>query len=413
MQKTLFLFLSLFLSGTLVSQLTVNTFDEALHQGANTITDDFSFPDDISMYSEIYMHFHLSCPPGGCDPWDRFANIKVEKNGVEYEIGRYVTPYANDWCDWTLDVSAYRELLQGEVTLKSYIETWSNGWEITVDFEFIEGVPDYAYARVENLWVDYFLIYGDTIFYSINLEELDVNVPENAEQTIVRIVNTGHGQGNTLNAAEFSHMTHYLWVDGVDEFEQDHWKSDCDVNPCSPQAGTWQFARAGWCPGEEVTPWDRDITDLVTPGEEVALDYVLEPYFNSCSPWNPDCNDGQTCNECTYNGGTHTQPNYKISSQIIFYSNTEFTSDIPILDISSQLQLFPNPANDVVNLVFKGNGAISSVVVMDMEGELVHAESGIRSYLRSLDTSNLAAGIYLLRAEVNGQWINKRLQISK
>lgn len=332
------------------AQLTVTAFDEALHTGANTIEQTFDFPDDISMYSQVLMHFHLSCPPGGCDPWDRYANFKVVKDGEKYEIGRYVTPYANDWCDWTLDVSAYRDLLQGEVTLESFIDTWSNGWEISVDFEFIEGVPEYAHTAVLNLWVDYFLIYGDTLFYSIDLPELSANIPANAEQTILRIMNTGHGQGNTDNAAEFSFRTHQIHVNGAQEFTQELWKDDCDVNPCSPQSGTWQFARAGWCPGQEIPAWEFDVTALVTPGETATFDYVLEPYYNFCSPWNPDC-DNSVCSDCTYNGGTHTQPHYKIASQLVFYSQTPIAVGVEETEaVNAALNLYPNPTEDRIRI---------------------------------------------------------------
>ena len=194
--------------------LTVNTFDEVVHSGANTIEQDFSFPTDVSPYSDIFMTVALTCPAGGCDPWDRFANIKVKHLGESYEIGRYITPYGNGNCSWTLDVSDYRNLLTGDVTLVSFIETWSNGWEVTVDFEFVPGTPQYEHIAVRNLWVDYQFTYGDTLFYSIDLDEVVLPIPSNSQKTMIRVVNTGHGQGNTQNAAEFLSRDHVVEVDG-------------------------------------------------------------------------------------------------------------------------------------------------------------------------------------------------------
>lgn len=388
-----------FFSLPMLGQLTVNTFDEAVHQGANTITETFDFPDDISMYSEILMHFHLSCPAGGCDPWDRYAHLKVLKNGEAYEIGRYVTPYLNDWCDWTLDVSDYRELLQGSVTMESFIDTWSNGWEITVDFEFIEGTPDYMYTRVENLWVDYFIIYGDTIFYSIDLPEMVVMIPDNAENSTLRIMNTGHGQGNTDNAAEFSQKTHAIFVNGNQEFTQYLWKDDCDQNPCSPQSGTWEFSRAGWCPGQEVVPWDYDVTSLVTAGQSASFDYVLEPYFNNCSPWNPDCNNA-TCAECTYNGGSHTQPHYKLATQMIFYSNTQFPVSTDEIDAQNELQLYPNPASDQIRINYTSQSGTDQwqLRVFDSKGKIVRQFTTSPSIVFNtiIDIRDLAPGPYVV-----------------
>lgn len=385
---------------TLLGQsLMVPTFNGALHQGANTVSNTFTFPADNSMYGQILMHFDLDCPAGGCDPWDRFANFKVVKNGVSYEIGRYVTPYANNWCDWTLDVTEYRELLTGDVELESYIETWSNGWLINLDFEFVPGIPTYDYVQVSNLWVDYFLIYGDTIFYSIDLPEMTKTIPANTEKAVLRIVNTGHGQGNTQNAAEFSNMTHGIWVNGQQTHTQNLWKADCNTNTCSPQSGTWQFSRAGWCPGQEVVPDDYDITSSITPGQTATLDYKLQPYFNECSPWNPTCNSS-TCAQCTYNGGSHTQPNYKISAQLILYSSTPLT-DIEV-EKSTYIKVFPNPSNGS----FKVNMQLDQTTdvtlsVFDLQGKQISSEfvGPVQSRSFEMDLQGQASGVYLLRVD--------------
>jgi len=45
-----------------------------------------------------------------------------------------------------------------------------------------------------------------------------------------------------------------------------------------PQGGTWQFDRAGWCPGTFVDTYDHELTPWVEPGREVVLDYAIEPY---------------------------------------------------------------------------------------------------------------------------------------
>lgn len=402
----------LFPTGIQAQNLTVNTFNGALHTGANTVNDTFSFPADNSMYSQILMHFDLDCPTGGCDPWDRFANFKVVHGGTEYEIGRYVTPYGNDWCDWTLDVTEYREMLEGTVELESYIETWSNGWLINLDFEFIPGTPDYEYIQVSNLWVDYFLIYGDTIFYSIDLPELTRNIPSNTEKAVLRIVNTGHGQGNTLNAAEFSNMTHSIWVNGAQHSSQNLWKADCNVNPCSPQGGTWTFARAGWCPGQEVTPDDYDITSSVTPGQSATLDYKLQPYFNSCSPWNPSCSNGSTCTECTYNGGSHTQPNYKISSQLILYSSSPLTDIEP--EKPNYIQVYPNPSNGQFKVDMQLDQSSEVVLsVFDLQGKQLYEEAcgPVQSRSLDLDLSGQPAGVYLLKIDTGSSSSFQKLVI--
>ena len=51
-----------------------------------------------SNISAIKMYVKLSCPTGGCDEWDVYANVKVRDaaSGELYELGRYITPYWND-----------------------------------------------------------------------------------------------------------------------------------------------------------------------------------------------------------------------------------------------------------------------------------------------------------------------------
>ena len=82
-----------------------------------TVTDTIQFPHSNSGYSEIIMSINLECPAGGCDPWDRKAKIMAKHTGEWFEIGRYVTPYGVG-CGWTLDVTDYRSILEGDVVLR-------------------------------------------------------------------------------------------------------------------------------------------------------------------------------------------------------------------------------------------------------------------------------------------------------
>lgn len=105
---------------------------------------------------------------------------------------------------------------------------------------------------MEKLWDIGYLVYGDPSNpVDDHLDMSFVPVPPQAEFATVRIWTTGHGQGNTHNAAEFSQKNHGVWI-GLDHYEHLLWRNDCATNPCSPQGGTWQFNRAGWCPGDHV-----------------------------------------------------------------------------------------------------------------------------------------------------------------
>lgn len=402
----------IFLAFQMQGQMTVNTFANSTHLGGTlTVEETHTFPDDVSGYEQVIMKIALTCPAGGCDPWDRYSHIQIKHEGETYEIGRYITPYANNWCSWELDVTPYKNMLSGEVDMISYIETYQNGWNLTVDFDFIAGTPEYEYMDVQNLYVNYNRRYGDTIAFVNDLDAVEAMIDANAEKVWLRMNITGHGQGNTENAAEFSQKTHHLNVDGTDAFDHYLWKDDCNINPCSPQSGTWMFARAGWCPGQEVAPTDFDITSLTTPGDAVLLDYRLDSYYNQCSPWNPDCVDGATCADCLYNSTGHTEPNYKIVMQLIQFSNSEFSVGVAQTE-SIDFKIWPVPGNGIFNLQAYLPSVPIKTVLTDIEGRIIDQPSFDDTYLQTqLNYSHLSPGVYTLSIIGEDYTVNRKLII--
>jgi len=411
--KHFWLIIAVFFSvGAMAQSTVIPGFVGGLHQGGNLITETVDFPADVSNFSQVLMEVSLDCPAGGCDPWDRFANLSIEVGGQTIEIGRYVTPYGNDWCSWTIDVSEYRHLLTGTKTISSKIDTWENGWLVNTEFEFVPGTPDYEFVHVQNLWVDDNFEYGDTVFFSINLPEIVVPIPDNAEEVIMRVVNTGHGQGNTDNAAEFSQKTHAVHVNGSEVATHFLWKSDCESNPCSPQGGTWQFDRAGWCPGQGVTPFDVDLTNDITPGQSATLDYVLEPFFNECSPWNLACVVPTTCAECTYNSNGHTEPHYKMAIQLIIKSSTPLDIvSVTELAEADGTRVYPNPSNGTFNFEM-AHADFYQVAVTDVAGRLV-TNTSFNGQFHQLDLLNQQPGLYFVVAKSASRTYSKKLMIQK
>lgn len=296
------------------------------NSGNNRVINDLiQFPQSNAEYSEITMSINLQCPNGGCDPWDRKAQISVEHLNNWFEIGRYVTPYGVE-CGWSFDVTDYRSILEGTVNLRSYIDTWVEpGWLVTINFEFISGIPESPYINIRKVWNYSNLIYGDDT-NPINIPTFNGYIPSDVNNASLRMITTGHGQGNTGNAAEFSYKLHDIHVNGDPVFVHDFWRPDCENNTCSPQNGSWVYDRAGFCPGDKVFPQDFNILDYSSTGQEVQLDYVLQDYYNACSPNNPSCVDGATCPECNYNYNGHTEPFYFIESQLILHTNNHHSN---------------------------------------------------------------------------------------
>jgi len=198
---------------------------------------------------------------------------------------------------------------------------------------------------------------------------------------------TGHGQGNTQNAAEFSEFTHHVWVDGAETFEQHLWKTDCGENDCSPQNGTWLYSRAGWCPGQDVQPWEWDLGGLYTPGEEVNLDFVLADYTN--------------LNNTGYNGGSHTEPHYRCHTYLLQYSDKNIVAIDEQLKEISHLEAYPNPTNGFYYIKAKNEEQIKQVSVYAMNSQLLGTYFLEDANEYRVDLRDQANGVYFIKVQTN------------
>ncbi|MBL0097112.1 MAG: T9SS type A sorting domain-containing protein [Bacteroidetes bacterium] len=309
---------------------------------------DVLFPEGPENWSQIIMHVSVACPVTGCDPWDQAGKISLFKEGREYELGRFVTPYGKACGPWDIDVTDFKTLLTGKQKLQSFIQVWGpSGWMLTVTFEFIAAPTANPFQKITPLWNTDYHIYGDpNIPYTLPNITILVDAKSNTVST--RMTLSGHGQGNTLNAAEFSQMTHQLNVNGSNAFSHLLWKSNCGSNTCANQSGTWTLSRAGWCPGQGVTPIVNNLTGNVTPGSTATIGYTLQQYTNLL-------NTG-------YNGSSHTEPYYRLHAYLIESSDSaqgfsDFTN-ATATRITSPVGAPTLSANEIVKAIVKNNGSI-------------------------------------------------------
>jgi hypothetical protein len=269
-----------------------------------------TLPNDLHRYEQILLNIDLSCPAGGCAPWDVLADLKAITATGTYELARYITPYGIACGGWVVDITDFKSVLGGEVEFQASIILYTEeGWLLDMSIDLIDNAPSDTYYQLGRLWETGYHVYGDPGI-SDDLAPISVDFADNTENSHVRMTITGHGQGNTNNAAEFFEVTHNLNVDGA-PFQDHHlWKSDCASNPCDDQAGTWLFARAGWCPGQDVIPYIINTDAVTVPGSSASLDYELQDYTNLL-------NTG-------YNGSSHTEPYYRIFSYFIESSSTPY-----------------------------------------------------------------------------------------
>lgn len=367
----------------------------------------YTFPQSVGAYNDINAILNVECPniQGGCDDWDRWAFIDIKApDGNWIQLIRYITPYGVA-CNHELNLTDYSSLLQGEVELRVFIDTWgTGGWQLTLDTAYTAGAPNYAYSNVVEVWDGEFP-FGDPA----NLQPVPVfnaEIPQGVEASHLRVSNTGHGWGsnNTANAAEFFNATHYLDLNGTQTFTQHLW-NQCNPNPdgCTGQQGTWQYNRAGWCPGAISHP---DIYDLTAhAGTSFDLQYRFHPnYQDFCHPNNPNCVSGQTCPDC--NDGYN--PVYYVDTHIINQSNQPMvygnTLGIEVIDNTQiyDITVYPNPSQGIFQLKTQYPETTTRLTINTLEGRTVKAyyfktSSQLNEY--TFDVSSLAQGVYFINIE--------------
>lgn len=366
-----------------------------------------TFPQSVGAYNDINALLDVACPAiaGGCDDWDRWAFIDVKApDGNWIQLIRYITPYGVA-CNHELNVTDYMSLLQGEVELRVFIDTWgTGGWQLTLDTNYTAGTPEYAYSNVVEIWDDSYP-FGDMA----NLEPVEtfnIEIPAEVESSHLRVSNTGHNWGgnNTGNAAEFYNATHYIDVNGTQTFTQHLW-NQCNPNPdsCTGQRGTWQHNRAGWCPGAISPPHIYDLNPYI--GTTIDLDYRFHPsYKDYCHPNNPNCVTGQTCNDCD----DPSNPVYYVDTHIINRSNNPmvYGNTLGIKNIDNtqiyDITVYPNPSSGIFKIKTEFPESTTRMSINTVEGKVVKSyyfESTTELKNYSFDVSNLDKGIYFLNIE--------------
>ena len=286
----------------------------------------FNLHQDLSNVSQIKMFLQIDCPSTGCDDWDRFANVKVKDPNSDswLEIGRYITPYGNgtQQLDRGLefDVTDFKSYLTGSVELRIYIENWTTKADIvTVEFDFIEGTPDYQYYAVSEV-LGYHINSIDGVPYGVSHNfDLDKNIqiPNNAESVKLRTVISGWGHATPADTggracAEWCFRTHSIKINGSSMFQHNMGPIGCSSNPISQQAGNWQNDRAGWCPGM-IVPVRFNELDLASIGTSFNFEYDFEDWVSDGGVIDP-----------SFQSGAY----YAISTYVIVKSSTPLTSPI-------------------------------------------------------------------------------------
>jgi len=283
------------------------------------------FPGTETDYRKIILNITYACPDTlHCGEWDYVDNIYINRiNGlrgdsVNIELARMISPYGwffdSTWVfTWKVDISDYAILLRDSVEISfrhsGYENNTDRGWLVTLDFEIHEGPQVMECLGWDTLFQGNYP-YGDSSDPIENwLTPKTISNRYKADIARLRIIQTGHGMDDFENCAEFCSKWRKISWNGQLVDQREIWR-ECSTNPLYPQAGTWIFDRAGWCPGEVVYP---ETFDLPLDNEKNNLLIEMEPYIN---PNNPSAK-------------------YNISALVIYYKSPASKSDVTLQEIVS------------------------------------------------------------------------------
>jgi len=247
------------------------------------------FPSTGLPVRKIVAKLSYKCAPGmACGAWDYLDYVYIRRAGgssqpsKDIEAIRFITPYGNQFnstwnFNWHMDVTDYSMFLRDSVEIE-YIHTGYEGtnvgWQVTVDFAFIEGTPVANPINFTQLWNGSFL-YGDATNSIENYLTPDtVSIDPLCAYTKLRLLHTGHGSDANY-CSEFCNKYRTVKFDNNVMNTRARWRT-CGENALFPQGGTWLYDRGNWCPGNIVQP-DFTTSTSLTPGDHI-FDLDMQPY---------------------------------------------------------------------------------------------------------------------------------------
>lgn len=69
---------------------------------------------------------------------------------------------------------------------------------------------------------------------------------------------------------------------------------------------------------------------------------------------------------------------------------------------SGKIKVYPNPADNYLNIDATGTGEVYSYTLLSAEGRRIAEERNLTGGLQTLQLANLANGIYLLQLQTTG-----------
>ena len=318
-----------------------------------------TFPDGSVSYRKVIMVFTLgkyACPgnPQYCSDWDYTVQTKLMTPGGDtVELGRLITPYANSasmpasWKGvYRYDVTDFYPLLKNSATVRVHYSGYSGGFTANVRFAFIEGTPPRNVVGITPIWKNSYNYGHGPVAINAALDNVSLTAPAGTVSAENKFTITGHG-GDAQGCAEFCPNSFTMNLNNNQLVQQNFWRADCGYNNYYPQNGTWVYDRAGWCPGDSITPYSYAL-----PGVTANSNYTLNVTFP---------------NYTSVPSSSNSQASYIIESAVVYYGAFNKSLDASLDDIiaptNSQTHYRSNPhsGDPLISVRNEGSSAITSI----------------------------------------------------
>lgn len=318
---------------------------------------DVTLPQQGIKEETVLLEVELGCAEVGCSDWDYTVRFQWQTDDETFELGRLITPYAGfmqrnmmgfdrNWRrKYLFDVSHLSPVLKGEGKLVAHYGGWGakrsafgfsaklvgKGAQSTGEVKRV--IP--VYESGSEGWG-----YKDADHFAAFLPAKDIALAPDETRAELKMIVSAHGhalskdndKGEPELCGEWCDRYFDVFKDGEQLYRQQLWRDNCDLSATHPQAGTYIFSRANWCPGEIVEPFTYPL-DLTN--DNLSLDIDWQRYSWEPSPWG------------------NTAPRYIVSAYLVTYGAKQRVTDLALEQILS-----PNAALDLRNTQSCGQAEI-------------------------------------------------------
>ena len=228
------------------------------------------------------------------DPWDKAGSLHlILEDGRRVQLMPFITGFMGD-TDHSRDITALLPLLRtGPVKVEAFIDTWvKDGWRFSAS---IDVVPAKSPAQTQPAWAAP-AIPLDTGFDKREPRDFTVDVPPGMDKIVLTYFATGHHREDKGNSDEFHKRRHHLLVNGKEVWTEIPWRTDGPkFRHVNPRSGRWDrdgdgktnspypkdawssdFPRSGWIPGDQVHPYEIDLTEHLKQGGPYTITLKID-----------------------------------------------------------------------------------------------------------------------------------------